>query len=347
MSTQKTWLVLGLGLVLLALLIGAAVVYSPLLGTRLAPGLRFRVLGPTTLIVGEPAVVTWDTSPENRRRTPTEKIEFCRGRGFGEACVTLAPDTPNDGEALVYVPSGLKPGQGYLRLTARAPGTRLLPTLSAAHPVTVQIATRLQPGQGVTLAWKANRAYPQAKIDFCVPRRPSGETCTTLANSVPNTGRAQVTVPANFSVAVRGIIRVRARARDGTLVSIQTPSGSRLLEQPAVLVRVARRIAGGPSSGDGGESGGGGSGGGDDSGSAPAPEQPTEPRTTARFLSPEEGHRVQSDDPFIVTQVLLSWMRSDSSTEPACQQWKVDDRLLTRDDWSNGESPDLSEEPCL
>jgi hypothetical protein len=110
---------------------------EPLLRDRVALGLPFRVLGPERLSAGSEAIVTWDVSPANVRRTPSEKIELCRSRIFGVGCATLVSATPNDGAARVRVPATFPAGQAYLRLTARDVQGRLRPLFSAMRPVRV------------------------------------------------------------------------------------------------------------------------------------------------------------------------------------------------------------------
>lgn len=111
MPTQKTMLLGGAALLVAALAVFSGF-SSSYLGTRLVSGLKFGIHGPDVLIAGEPAVVRWDVSTENLARYPAEKIEFCRGELFGEACTTLNDATPNDGEATVLVPSTLRSASG-------------------------------------------------------------------------------------------------------------------------------------------------------------------------------------------------------------------------------------------
>ncbi|MCE9642848.1 MAG: hypothetical protein K8Q97_00830 [Candidatus Andersenbacteria bacterium] len=99
---------------LLIVLIGF---FSQYIMTRVAPGLSFHILGPSTLQIGSKATITWDTSPENRAKYPMEKIEFCSDKS-GKDCIVLALSVPNNGKATVAIPK-LNVGKGYLKLSAR------------------------------------------------------------------------------------------------------------------------------------------------------------------------------------------------------------------------------------
>lgn len=330
-------LALILGLVLVAILVAA---YASLLGTRLALGFRFRPLGPAFLARGELALVEWDVSPENLAQNPAEKIEFCPRADTWAGCTVLTPSTPNDGEALVAVPSTIPEGRGFLRLTARNAQGALITARTSTTPVSIRTATTLQPGQRVAVVWRANAAYPEAKIEFCAPRR-RGTRCRTLAARVENTGRAELTVPRGISPRESGVILVRARGADGRLALAATPSGPRFVEQPAA--RIARpqrfpRVVAAPPPAE--EPGGGGPGG---PGAPPAPPPPFRPRPSAVFVSPPDGHLVQRGTP-LSAQVQLTFERGN---DPTCQAWKLDERLLTRSDWFQSQSPDESDGECL
>lgn len=115
---KKLWWILGGVLAVLMLMFAAS--YSIFLGARYAPGLRFKILGPSSLVTGTKATITWDSSPENYSANRLEKIEVCKTNLFWpRKCTLLASSVPNKGEAIVNVPKNLFTGIGYIRLTAR------------------------------------------------------------------------------------------------------------------------------------------------------------------------------------------------------------------------------------
>ena len=239
-SKRGLWIAVAIIAVVVIL---AAAFYGTFLGARFAPGLVFKINGPDTLIAGQSAVVSWDTSPENQTRYPSEKIEYCRGRLFGESCTTLNADTTNDGEALVFVPAGLSAGKGYLRLTARdkpavlggrllsnISGTRAITivtagenTVSTIGPVTVAgdiVGTISPTGPRVTAARGAShsielpRPKEAKKIEVC-RHTDSGDECQTLVSSATG-GVATIQLPANYPTG-RAFIKVSERGNDGRL----------------------------------------------------------------------------------------------------------------------------------
>lgn len=108
--------------------------YGSLLSVRVAPGLRFQILGPSQLVAGQATSVTWNTSPESRAKYPHEKIEICRHKLFGRGCITLLMRTLNNGQARVVIPN-IASGSGFLRMTARDKSGKLLPAISTIRPV--------------------------------------------------------------------------------------------------------------------------------------------------------------------------------------------------------------------
>lgn len=92
-------------------------IFSQYIMTRVAPGLTFHILGPSSLQIGSKATITWNTSPEDIARYPKEKIEFCTDKK-GKNCILLASSVPNNGMATVLIPQ-LNVGKGYLKLSAR------------------------------------------------------------------------------------------------------------------------------------------------------------------------------------------------------------------------------------
>lgn len=233
-------------------------VSAALLQTRVAPGLPFRILGPDTLIPGQAATITWDTSTEGARKFPREKIEACTGPAFGVGCTTLAADTPNDGDAAVIVPGSLPKGKAYIRLTARGPGGTLLAHLSSSRAVTVAAATEraLIAGTRVSLRWHATNPgqYPTVKIESCVGK----QRCTPIAHAVRNTGSATVRLP---RAVPAGSIQLRFREPDGTLATITRAVGILATVAQVEPPRIARR-ADSPAREERGGSGEGGGGGG-------------------------------------------------------------------------------------
>lgn len=147
-------------LTVVAVLTVLSAAYAPFLGLRFAPGLTFRILGPDTIVAGASAAITWDTSPGNQRRYPSEKIELCQGKLFGVRCVTLTPDTPNDGEARVLIPATLKSGTWYLRLTARSSARKLSPRRTALKRVRVLAGVSAASGKKLSQRGSAKPATP-------------------------------------------------------------------------------------------------------------------------------------------------------------------------------------------
>ncbi len=128
-------LVLGSGIIVVAFVIAIAGVFSPYIATRVAPGLTFRILGPSALQSGGKATIQWDTSTAVQKKYPTEKIEFCTEKNSNH-CTLLATSVPNKGKAIVLVPV-LPTQKGYLRLTARNTSGALVSRLSSFAPVRV------------------------------------------------------------------------------------------------------------------------------------------------------------------------------------------------------------------
>lgn len=106
-----------------------ATVYSDYLGAKVAPGRKFKILGPSTLTAGQMATITWDASTEGVARYPYEKIEYCIGKAVRQKCTLLASAVPNNGKAVVKVPASLPAGRGYLKLTARDTDKKLVGSL--------------------------------------------------------------------------------------------------------------------------------------------------------------------------------------------------------------------------
>lgn len=137
--SHKRLIAWGISVAVFVAILGIVSIYAPFLGTRFVSIRSFYITGPSTLVAGKSAVITWYASAENRKRYPSEKIEFCRSKIFGKSCITLLANTPNDGEATVKVPN-LKPGPGYVRITARRITKRLLlPNISSTKQVMVKV----------------------------------------------------------------------------------------------------------------------------------------------------------------------------------------------------------------
>ncbi|HSX25352.1 MAG TPA: hypothetical protein VLG69_05280 [Candidatus Andersenbacteria bacterium] len=115
--------------------IGLAGVFSSYSETRVAPGIAFRILGPSSLHVGSSATVAWNTSTAGQKKYPMEKIEFCTDK-IGKHCIVLAVSVPNNGKATMLVPS-LQVEKGYLKLSARNPSGRLVIGISSFKSVVV------------------------------------------------------------------------------------------------------------------------------------------------------------------------------------------------------------------
>ena len=112
--------------------------YVTFLSARVGQGLRFQIQGPKKVNPKERVNITWNLSPENQVAYPFEKIELCRGKLFGSSCTTLIASAPNTGSATVVIPADYKPGQVYLRLTARNVDNVLLPGKSSRFALKVE-----------------------------------------------------------------------------------------------------------------------------------------------------------------------------------------------------------------
>lgn len=356
------------GLLLLVLLFAAA--FSSTLGSRAlnpASSTYGRYVGPASVAAGQPAVVTWFVSP-GQPAYPSVKIELCRGRLFGQRCVTINPDTPNDGASLVFIPR-LAAGPAALRLTPRrTPQGQLLPRFSIAGDVTVvgrSSARTIGPANvgggaifsltpaGPRVAVSQGTSYDvflpdpitRKKVEICW-RDGARDRCRTLATAAVGAS-AHVTMPT--IPPGRAYLKVSERGDNGLLTG-------RIFYQRALLVTPPRlaqqpRDNGGDSGGGdsgggggGGESRGGGSGQGDASGTAPTPPvaPPQVAGASAQFTLPTDGSAYDANANLDVWVLLTE----TSSSRLRCQQWLLDGRTLTSVDWVGGQSPDLSDGPC-
>lgn len=353
-SSRKMWIAIG-GAVLFVIVVLIVSYYAGFLGARFAPGIRFQILGPDTVVAGKTAIVTWDTSPENQARYPSDKIEFCRSRIFGQDCVTLNPDTTNDGEALVFVPR-VPAGAGFLRLTARSrPGGELLPVISSTRPITIVSAqpsavgeiTPVNVGGGVisTLSPAGPRisiaqggkyvvVLPEPsknkKVEICSQEKES--RCRILAASASG-GSVPVTIPSGQELG-RAFIKVSERGTDGKLTG-------RVFYQRAVLVGAASAPAA-VAVAESTEAGGDGSGDGNGSTSV-AESSPSTVTAAAQFIEPANGAIVPVAGESLNVKVKLIELTTD---QLRCQQWKLDGVLVQPSDWISPYSPDLSAGPC-
>lgn len=332
------WTSLAVVVLLLLIVLG---LYSGLLGARVFPGAKFAVLGPDTLVPGQPAVITWDVSPENVTRYPTEKIELCRGQFFGQQCIVLAAITPNDGHEIVRVPTPLPTGTAYLRLTARATRTGgVLPNRSSARLVTITQAVgggsgtiinadgpRVSVRQGERIVVALPGASAKKKVEVCWSEG-GRSRCRILAVGASGS-QVALNIPPHIPRGA-AVVRVTERHPDGQLGTVLFQRPVFVKEQPS---RVAEDDGGG--GGGGGESGSQGSGGGDQ----PAPPGPL-PR--AEFIVPESGEVVPAN---VALDVRLKLTETSRRTL-TCQQWFLDGVPLPPNDWEGGQSPDLSAEPC-
>lgn len=112
-----------------------AIFFAPYITTRVAPGLSFRILGPSVLKAGQDMTVTWNVSTQGAHTYPYEKIEFCPGK-TNSGCVQLSAAAPNTGKAVVRIPQ-IKSTTGYIKLTARDASKNLLWMLSSRSAVKV------------------------------------------------------------------------------------------------------------------------------------------------------------------------------------------------------------------
>ncbi len=238
MSKKTSILVGGAGVVVLLVAL-FAMQYSNLLGARYAPGLEFKVLGPDYLISGEPAVITWDTSPEIRKSYPNEKIEFCKDYNTS-SCTVLSPETPNDGKAQVFVPSSMKEQVGFLRLTART-SNGVVGNRSFVRPINIKYGTTLQPNSIAVISWNKNDDYPNVSVDFCAAEN---DKCYPLVKNAPNNGMAKLTVPSDMP-AITGFVRVLAKQDNGDIIYTESQYGKLPVDLGAVLLKPTQEEAGG------------------------------------------------------------------------------------------------------
>lgn len=141
LQRTKKWWIVG-GIILVAATIVLAALYSDHLGSKVAPGRKFKVLGPSTIQAGQSATIVWDTSTEIAKQYPYEKIEYCYGKTLKRKCVILAAAAPNNGKAVVKVPASVPAGKGYLKFTARDPQKKLFGSMvSNSNTVSAQPAS--------------------------------------------------------------------------------------------------------------------------------------------------------------------------------------------------------------
>lgn len=146
MRTLRTRHILIAALGLLIVCGGLVTVYANQLQTRTAGEyvFPFKITGPSTLVRGSSATITWSTSAENALRYPYEKIEYCTKRTFG-TCTTLAVAVENRaGKAVVSVPASLPLGEGVLKLTARTSNRWLAYTTRAYREIVVKEGQDIQ-----------------------------------------------------------------------------------------------------------------------------------------------------------------------------------------------------------
>lgn len=127
LTNKKKGLVIA-GAVFLVIIIILSTFYSDLLGAKVAPGKKFKILGPSSLQAGTLATITWDISTQDAKKYPYEKIEYCYGKQPKPKCVLLATAARNNGKAIVKVPASLPVTRGALKFTARTPQKQLVPT---------------------------------------------------------------------------------------------------------------------------------------------------------------------------------------------------------------------------
>lgn len=137
---KKSYIIAGI--IGLSTLLVLASLYSVYLGAKVAPGKKFKILGPSTLQAGQTTTISWDASPENVKKYPFEKIEYCSGNILKPKCVLLAAAAPNKGQAVVKVPATIPTGTGHFKFTARDPSRKLLGSFSTTSgTIKVQPAT--------------------------------------------------------------------------------------------------------------------------------------------------------------------------------------------------------------
>lgn len=181
-STQGKLIALGVvGLIVVAAV--ATTLFGDYAGLRIAPGLKFKILGPKTLQVGQTATVTWDASTVNAIKHPYEKIEYCRGGLLKRKCAVLASAAHNNGKTVVRVPASLPAGKGYLKLTARDPKYKLLWLLSSTLPVSVQAAESGSGGSGGGSGGGGTSATPTATSTATPTATPTSTSTATPSPS--------------------------------------------------------------------------------------------------------------------------------------------------------------------
>lgn len=130
---------IALGVVGLAVVAAVATtLFGDYAGSRVAPELKFKILGPETLQAGEMATIEWDVSSENTDRFRYEKIEYCNGMLWWKKCTVLVAATPNNREAKVKVPATIPAGIGYLKMTARDKDFKLIWGTSSTKQVVIK-----------------------------------------------------------------------------------------------------------------------------------------------------------------------------------------------------------------
>ncbi len=110
---------------------------------------------------------------------------------------------------------------------------------------------------------------------------------------------------------------------------------------PKQAIAEPEGVGGGDGGGGGGDGSGGGDGGGDRR-SDPKPQPAPVAGPTARFIAPDEGERFSLGSKIDVRVQLAETAHSSLG----CQQWELNGRILTSNDWTGDHSPDLSAGPC-
>ncbi len=96
----------------LVLVVSGAATYAAYLQTRSVSTKPVKLFGPSDLIIGSPATITWKSDSTVYLAV---RLSLCKSVS-SSSCVVLAQNTANTGSAKVFVPKDLQEGKMYLKI---------------------------------------------------------------------------------------------------------------------------------------------------------------------------------------------------------------------------------------
>lgn len=203
-------------------------------------------------------------------------------------------------------------------LSTKVVGKKSIPVITVAGP-------RVPVVVGNKYTVMLPTATTALKIELCYLEKKKTR-CRILVSSVKGTP-VMVTIP-HQAVPGSGVIKVTERS--GAKLG-------RVLLQRAVLIKKATPTATPSSTGGGSSGGNGGNSGGD-----ATPSSSVLP-VGAQFLTPTETEVVSVATPLDVRVELTE----TTTSRLRCQEWLLNGVSIPVTEWTNGQAPDLSAEPCV